>query len=132
MKTKMTEYQRRAQLLADAATKPILEVWQYDGFVKQTPDDIIKPDVDGDWLSSSDSEELRKSDGVRISIPKSISLADACRVIKKLVAWIESGDGQYKEPANPIPAQLIAVESLREALSIAQHPKQQGDDDTQF
>jgi hypothetical protein len=61
------EDERRADLLADAARKPVRHLMQFDVF-QSNFDDIVRPDEDGDCLFWSHTYELRRSSYVSSSL----------------------------------------------------------------
>jgi hypothetical protein len=86
----------KERLLADAATKDVHHVYQFDGFALspgEGDDGLMRPDQDGDVLNSGRSAELRRSGAdlaVRVHIHEGTDRARAIRLLKKITAWLES------------------------------------------
>ena len=84
------EDERRADLLADAARKPVRHLMQFDVF-QSNFDDIVRPDEDGDCLFWSHTYELRRSDIVRVQFPVGYDRDNAVRALRKIADFIEEG-----------------------------------------
>jgi hypothetical protein len=84
------EDERRADLLADAARKPVRHLMQFDVF-QSNFDDIVRPDEDGDCLFWRDTYELRRSDIVRVQFPVGYDRDNAVRALRKIADFIKEG-----------------------------------------
>ena len=86
--------------LAAYAVKPLSEYVQYDGFIATEADCVFLPDDDGDCLFKVGTEELMNGNvGVRLLVLPGTKKADAIRVIKKILKWIERQDKPFQSRA---------------------------------
>jgi len=91
---------QRVQLLAEAASKPLRYLHQFDCFLHSKPDCVMRPDEDGDSLIYGPRKELRNTgyDVIRVQIPDGVRSADAARALKKIVGWIEEAPEMTPSP----------------------------------
>jgi hypothetical protein len=84
----------KAELLEHYGRKDPCTFQQYDAFTGVEPGDcIVRPDNDGDCLFAGITEELMSGVwSVRVFVTDGTSKADALRALKKIIAWMESGE----------------------------------------
>jgi hypothetical protein len=94
--------QQRAELVAEAASKPILHLHQFDCFLNARADDVFRPDSDGDALFHGETHELRRmgADVIRVHIPVGVSQKDAVRALKKILRWVKSDPKLFEAVPN--------------------------------
>ena len=87
--------EQKAELVADAARKPVRDFLQVDGWFLGGPnggDDVMQPDEDGDCLMAGGTRDLRNSDSdlaVRVQIVAGADRDVVLRVLKKLRRWLK-------------------------------------------
>ncbi|MCL5998306.1 MAG: hypothetical protein M1546_19970 [Chloroflexi bacterium] len=79
---------RKARLLADAATKPVRPLAQLDGWPRAW-DDAMESDKDGDCFDATTTDELRNSACVRLQYPQDMPMEDVVRVVRKMLHQLE-------------------------------------------
>ena len=80
----------KAKLLEKYAGKEPSTFLQYDGFADVEPDDVMRPDSDGDDMSLTTQQELMSGiPAVRILITAGTSQKTARRLLKKLRRWLK-------------------------------------------
>jgi hypothetical protein len=86
----MIDENLKAELLAEAARKPVRQYTQLDGFLDQEPDCLMKPDEDGDCLFAGRTHELRNTDlPVRVQVLRGTKPEDVARLLRKFAKWID-------------------------------------------
>lgn len=96
--------------LLDHYAREATEVRQFvqlDGWHGFLPDDLMRPDADGDWVCVQTTTDLRASDEelvVRLQIPLGASEADVLRLLEKLRHQILIGALEWAQEANGRPA----------------------------
>ncbi len=90
----MMDPNSKSELLAHYATREPKLFYQYDGFVvgKDSRDDVMRPDADGDSLWGGQTHELMYGADMRCLINPKASKEDILRLLKKITEWVE-GDG---------------------------------------
>jgi hypothetical protein len=79
-----------------ALDKPMRDFYQVDGWANVEGDYIMVPDDDGDVLMSGRKLEPQNSGTtVRIWIAAEADRADVLRILRKQLAWVESGGALY-------------------------------------
>jgi hypothetical protein len=81
----------KEELLAHYAEKDPKQFFQIDGVADMPPGDIVSVDDDGDAITGGLTHELMGCGHVRVLIPIEAKKADAIRLLRKALAWIERG-----------------------------------------
>ena len=80
----------KGNLLEHYAGKEPCAFRQYDGFVVGQGDDVLRPDADGDSLSSRETMELMTGcPEVRVLCSPGCTYDEALRLLKKIRRWIK-------------------------------------------
>jgi hypothetical protein len=83
-----------AELLSHYAKKEPRAFRQFDGFLDCWGDDVMHADDDGDALMGRATWELMNTEvGIRVLVPIGTTSADALRLLRKIINWIERGGG---------------------------------------
>ena len=94
MSEKETVGKVKKELLKHYASGDIHKFLQLDGwYVDYESDAVVRPDEDGDWLSMTNTRELRHSPpdlAVRVLIHEGTKHEDAVRLLKKLTEWFDN------------------------------------------
>ncbi len=81
---------KRSGLVAKYIDKPVTRFDQFDAFINAKPDDVVRPDEDGDALFAGETHELMSFDsGVRVLIPDGVEPEDAARALTKIADLVE-------------------------------------------
>ena len=92
----------KGNLLEHYAGKEPCAFRQYDGFVVGQGDDVLRPDADGDSLSSRETMELMTGcPEVRVLCSPGCTYDEALRLLKKIRRWIKKDGPKAWDAATP-------------------------------
>ncbi len=92
-----------ADLAMAAVNKPVRRFLQIDCFTGHLGDDFIHPDDDGDCLFYGVTDELNRTNEVRVLIPVGVDAATAKRALLKCLAAVDGAFAYMNEPDREIP-----------------------------
>ena len=88
-------YECKGKLLEHYAHRDPTAFFQFDGWAlgPDGGDSVMRPDADGDCLTSSQTYELMTGGpSVRVLVTRGTSRPDAVRLLKKLRRWVKQSD----------------------------------------